>query len=329
MDKIKEKCGMFNLRNLASCALAIALLPNWALAQNWPSQPVKLIVPFSAGGPTDALARQVAKQLQAGLGQSVIVENVLGAAGQIALEKATKSQADGYTIVISANTIQTIAPHLGKLPYDTIKGFTPLGGLAGFCYGLTVGVKSPINSVQDLVAKARATPGSVSSGSAGVGTGTELTINMLAQVANVNFNQVSYKGSAPVMQDLMGGHIDFSFEVISNAVPLWKQGAIKVLATSGKTRHKVINNVPAMNEIYPGFEFVAWFAMYGPADMPAPIVKRYSDELLKIQKSAEYIAFIEDRGFDAVPATSDELGKMTRDELIKWGDVISKMPRKS
>ena len=319
---------MLNRRILATVALAFAAVPTLAPAQQWPGQPIKLIVPFSAGGPTDALARQVAKQLQAGLGQPVIVENVLGASGQIALERATKAPPDGYTIVISANTIQAIAPHLGKLPYDTIKGFTPLGGLAGFPYGLTVGAKSPINSVQELVAKAKVSPGQVSSGSAGVGTGTDITINMLAQAASVNFNQVNYKGSAPVMQDLMGGHIDFSFEVISNAVPLWKQGTIKVLATSGKTRHKVINSVPAMNEIYPGFEFVAWFALYGPADMPAPVVKRYSDELLKIQKTVEYLAFIEDRGFDTVPATSDELGKMTRDELAKWGEVIAKTPRK-
>jgi tripartite-type tricarboxylate transporter receptor subunit TctC len=320
---------MLNRRIFATAALALAAFPTLALAQQFPgTQPIKLIVPFSAGGPTDALARQVAKQLQAGLGQTVVVENVLGAAGQIALEKATKSPADGYTILISANTIQAIAPHLGKLPYDTIKGFTPLGGLAGFPYGLTVGPKSTINSVQELVALAKASPGKVSSGSAGVGTGTEMTINMLAQVAGITFNQVNYKGSAPVMQDLMGGHIDFSFDVISSVVPLWKQGSVKVLATSGKTRHKVLKNVPAMNEIYPGFEFVAWFGMYGPADMPAAVVKRYSDEILKIQKTTEFQAFVEDRGFDAVQASSDELAKMTRDELAKWGDVIAKSPRK-
>ena len=320
---------MLNRRILTAAALALAVLPTAGIAQQFPSQPIKLIVPFSAGGPTDALARQVAKQLQAGLGQTVVVENVLGAAGQIALDKATKSPPDGYTILISANTIQAIAPHLGKLPYDTIKGFTPLGGLAGFPYGLAVGAKSPINSVQELVAKAKAAPGQVSSGSAGVGTGTDMTINMLAQAANVTFNQLNYKGSAPVMQDLMGGHIDFSFEVISNAVPLWKQGAIKVLATSGRTRHKVINNVPAMNELYPGFEFVAWFAIYGPPDMPASVVKRYSDELLKIQKSAEFQAFVEERGFEAVPASSDELAKMTREELARWGHVIARTPRRT
>ncbi len=319
---------MLNRRTLTAAALAMAALPTIATAQAFPSQPVKLIVPFSAGGPTDALARQVAKQLSTNLGQPVVVENALGAAGQVALEKTTKSPNDGYTILISANTIQAIAPHLGKLPYDTIKGFTPLGGLAGFTYGLAVGPKSPINSVQELIALAKASPGKVSAGSAGVGTGTELTINMLAQAAGVQFNMVNYKGSAPVMQDLMGGHIDFSFEVISNAVPLWKSGSIKVLATSGKTRHKVIKTAPAMAEIYPGFEFLAWFAMYGPPDMPPAIVKRYSDELLKIQKTGEFQAFIEDRGFDSVPASNDELAKMTRDELAKWGDLIAKMPRK-
>lgn len=318
---------MLNRRFLAGAAVALLALPSVSLAQQWQAtKPVKLIVPFSVGGPTDALARQVAKQLEDGLGQTVIVENVLGAAGQIALSKATKSTPDGTTIVISANTIQAIAPHLGKLPYDTIKGFTPLGGLAGFPYGLTVKANSSIKSVQELVARAKAAPGTVSSGSAGVGTGTELTINMLAQAANVSFNQVTYKGSAPVTQDLMGGHIDFSFDVISSAVPLWKQGLIKVLATSGKARHKVINNVPAMNEIYPGFEFVAWFALYGPPDMPTDIVKRVSDEVLKIQKTQAFQAFLEDRGFDAMPASAEELGKMTRDELAKWGDVIAKLP---
>lgn len=312
---------------LASVVLALSALPSVSLAQQWQAtKSIRLIVPFSVGGPTDALARQVAKQLEDGLGQTVIVENVLGASGQIALARATKSAPDGYTIAISANTIQAIAPHLSKLPYDTIKGFTPLGGLAGFPYGLTVRASSPIKSVQELVARARASPGTVSSGSAGVGTGTDLTINMLAQAANVSFNQVTYKGSAPVIQDLMGGHIEFSFDVISNAVPLWKQGLVNVLATSGKTRHRVINNVPAMNEIYPGFEFVAWFALYGPPDMPADIVKRVSDEVLKIQKTPAFQAFLDERGFDAMPATAEELGKMTRDELAKWGDVIAKMP---
>lgn len=190
---------------LASAAIAMAGFSTVAAAQPWPAKPIKLIVPFSVGGPTDALARQVAKQLNDGLGQSVIVENVLGAAGQIGLEKTTGSPADGYTIVVSANTIQAIAPHLRKLPYDPIKGFTPLGGLAGFPYGLTVKADSPINSVQQLVARAKASPGTVSSGSAGVGTGTDLTINMLAQVANVSFNQVTYKGSAPVSRICLAG----------------------------------------------------------------------------------------------------------------------------
>ncbi|MHB1122596.1 MAG: Bug family tripartite tricarboxylate transporter substrate binding protein [Ramlibacter sp.] len=321
---------MINRRTVVTSAFAAAAFPSSILAQGkWPERPVKLICPFSAGGPTDALARQVAKQLGEVLGQTVVVENVLGAAGQIALDRLTKSPPDGYTIGISANTIQTIAPHLTKLSHDTIKGFTALGGLAGFPYGLVVNPKSPVNSVQEFVARAKAAPGKVSAGSAGVGTGTEMTIAMLSQYAGVTFNQVNYKGSAPVIQDILGGHIDFSMEVISNAVPLWRQGQLKVLATTGPTRHKVIKDVPAMNEIYPGFEFSAWFAMYGPADMPAPIVKRISDEILSIQKTAEFQGFIENRGFDAMPASAEELAKMTRTELAKWGDVIAKMPKRT
>lgn len=321
---------MVNRRTVVTSALAAAAFPASVLAQSkWPERPIKLICPFSAAGPTDALARQLAKQLGEALGQPVVVENVTGAAGQIGLGKLTQSPNDGYTIGISANTIQTIAPHLGKLPHDTIKGFTPLGGLAGFPYGLVVSAKSPINTVQDLVARAKAAPGKVVAGSAGVGTGTEMTLAMLAQHTGINFNQVNYKGSAPVMQDILGGHVDFSMEVISNAVPLWRQGQLKVLATTGAKRHKVIKDAPAMNEIYPGFEFSAWFAMYGPADMPAPIVKRISDEILAIHKTPEFQGFIENRGFDAMPAPAEELAKMTRDELAKWGEVIAKMPKRS
>lgn len=315
------------VRGLAGSLVALAVMPGAALAQQWPAQPVKLIIPFSAGGPTDALGRQLAKQLQGALGQPVVVENVLGASGQIALEKANKSPADGYTIVLSANTIQAIAPNMGKLPYDTIKGFTPLGGLAGFAYAVTVSNKSPITSVADLIARAKAAPGKLSAGSAGVGTGGDLAIKMLGQAAGTTFNVVAYKGAAPVLQDLIGGHIDFTIDLVTSMVPMWRQGTVKALATTGKTRHKVINNVPTVGELYPGYEFVAWYALYGPADLPPAVVRRYSDELLKIQKTPEFMAFLEDRGFDAIPATSDELGKMTRDELAKWADIMSKIPK--
>lgn len=319
---------MLTRRTLLTGSLALASLPVPTRAQQWPGRPIKLICPFAAGGPTDALARQVAKQLQAGLGQPVVVESVLGAAGQIGLERLAKSPADGYVIGISANTIQTIAPHLSKVPYDPLKDFRALGGLAGFPYGLVVNPKSSINSVQDLVARAKAAPGKVTAGSAGTGTGTDITIAMLAQRTGSEFNVVNYKGSAPVIQDILGGHIDFSMEVISNAVPLWKQGQLKVLATTGATRHKVLKDAPAMNEIYPGFEFSAWFAMYGPAELPTPVVKRISDELLAIQKSEEFQAFVENRGFDAMPASADELARMTREELHRWGDLIAKIPRR-
>ena len=321
---------MVTRRTLLTGALALTTLPATSLfAQQWPTRPVRLICPFSAGGPTDALARQLAKQLDTVLGHPVVVENITGAAGQIGLDRLKTSANDGYTIGISANTIQTIAPHLGKLPYDTINDFTPLGGLAGFPYGLVVSAKSPINSVEELVARAKAEPGKLVAGSAGVGTGTEMTIAMLAQQAGVTFNLVNYKGSAPVMMDILAGIVDFSMEVISNAVPMWRQGQLKVLATTGAKRHKVIKDVPAMNEIYPGFEFSAWFAIYGPADIPATVVQRISEAILAVQKTPEFQGFIENRGFDAMPASSQELNRMTRDEFAKWGDVIAKMPKRT
>ncbi|CAN5165603.1 tripartite tricarboxylate transporter substrate binding protein [soil metagenome] len=320
---------MITRRNLLASAMALGAWPHLSRAEQWPSRPIRFIVPFSAAGPTDALARQVAKQMQADFGQTLVIENLVGAAGQIGLGNVARATADGYTIGISANTIQTIAPHLGKLPYDTINGFTPLGGLAGFPYGLAVSAQSPINSVQDLVARAKAAPGTIKAGSAGLGTGADITINLLAQRAGIEVIQATYKGSAPVIQDLIAGHIDFTFDVISNVVPMWRQGLIKVIATTGATRHKVINAVPTMNELYPGFEFTAWFALYGPPDVPAPIVKRLSDELLSIQKTAEFQAFLEDRGFDAMPASAEALGKLTREEMTRWADVVARMPKRS
>lgn len=311
---------------LLGLALAAVSLLTSAHAQTWPSKPIKLIVPFSAGGPTDQLSRYVGQKLGDALGQPVVLENVLGAGGAIALERAAKSPPDGYTLVTSANSLQAIAPHLGTLPYDTVTSFTPIGTLAAFPYAVIVRPTSPYNTLGELVAAAKAKPAGVSAATPGAGTGTHLTAVLLAQRTGVTFNTVQYKGAAPIMNDIMGGHVDFTFEVLGSAMPIITAGKAKAIAMTGIKRHPLLANVPTVAETVPGFDFIGWFAIFGPANLPPEITRRLNIELGKIHESDDFKKYLEARGYLTMPGTPADLARNVQTELVKWGDVIKALP---
>ncbi len=314
------------IKILAGLAVALAVCVGGAQAQAWPNKPIKLIVPFAPGGPTDQLARHVGSKLAEALGQAVVVENVVGAGGSVGLDRLAKSAPDGYTIGASANTLQAIAPHLGPLPYDTVKSFTPIGTIAGFPFALMVGPSSPFNSVSDLLARARQRPGEVSSASAGVGTGQHLAALLLSQRTGVTFNAVQYKGAAPVMNDIMGGHADFAFEVIGSAMPIITGGKARVIATTDTARHPLLPNVPTVAETVPGFDIVGWFALFGPANLPADITRKINDELGKIHRSDDFKKYLEVRGYQTLPGSAADLATRAQTELVKWGEVVKAIP---
>lgn len=312
--------------HLALAALA-SLASSYATAQSWPSsRAIKWIVPFPAGGATDVVSRVAAQQLGQALGQAIVVENVTGAAGAVGMDRIAKSAPDGYTIGTSANSVIAVMPHQSEspLPFDTIKSFAPIAGIASFQYVLNVSPQSGIKTVAELIAKAKAQPGKVSFGSSGLGTGTHLAGILLAQKTGVNFTDVPYKGGAPALADLMGGHLDFVADPVGGSVALIKSGKLVPIAMTGSKRHPAFPDVPLVSESVPGYVHDGWFGVYGPAGMPASIVARISAEMAKIQKSPEYLAALDKLGYEAWSMDAQALAARQQKDLAQWGEILKK-----
>jgi tripartite-type tricarboxylate transporter receptor subunit TctC len=297
-----------------------------ACAQAWPSKPVKLLVPLAAGGATDKAARLMAQRLGNALGQQVVVENVTGASGAIALQRLAQSEPDGYTLGATANSLHTVAPHMGKLPYDAYSAFSFVGTYASFDYVLVTAPNAPYANMADLVARGRKEPGAVSYGSSGVGTGNHLAAALLGQLANVDLNSIPYRGGSPAILDVMAGRTDFMFDVVGGAIAQIEGGKVKALGVSGTRRHPLLPQVPVIAETVPGYEAGGWFALVGPAHLPAPIVQRLNAELNRMQASPEFREQLAALGYATLPGTPEELEKRVKTESVKWGQVVGKLP---
>ena len=315
-----------NFFKLAVAATLIGLFTSAALAQSWPNKTIKWIVPFPAGGATDIVSRVAAQQLSQALGQTVMVENVAGASGAVGMDRLAKSSPDGYTIGTSANSVIAVMPYQSEspLPYDTIKSFTPIAGIASFQYVLNVSPQSGIKSVADLIAKAKAAPGKLSFGSSGLGTGSHLAGIMISQKTGVTFTDVPYKGGAPALADLMGGHVDFVSDPVGGSMALIKAGKLLPIAMTGSKRHPAFPDVPLGGETVPGYEHDGWFGVYGPAGMPPAVVSRISVEMANIQKSTEYLAALEKLGYEAWSLDSAALSARQQMDLAQWGEILKK-----
>ncbi|QHE84307.1 Bug family tripartite tricarboxylate transporter substrate binding protein [Hydrogenophaga sp. BPS33] len=311
---------------LLGLAGGLAVLSTAATAQGtWPSaRPIRWIVPFPAGGATDIVSRLAAEQLGQALGQSIVVENVTGAAGAVGVDRLSRSPADGYTIGTSANSVQAVMPHQSEapLPFDTIKSFTPLAGIANFQYVLNVAPASGMKSVADLIAKARATPGKVSFGSSGLGTGSHLAGILLAEKTGTKFTDVPYKGGAPALADLMGGHVDFVADPVGGSIALIRSGKLIPIAMSGSKRHPAFPEVPLVSETVPGYDHVGWFGLYGPAGMPPEIVGRIGAEMAKVQQSQAYLTALEKLGYEPWIMNSRQLADQQQKDLEQWRAIL-------
>jgi tripartite-type tricarboxylate transporter receptor subunit TctC len=307
----------------AAVGLAIAQA---AGAQAWPAKPIKLIIPLAAGGATDKAARLVAQRLSTALGQQVVAENVTGAAGAIALQRLAQSDPDGYTLGATANSLHTVAPHMGKLPYDTRHSFSFIGTYASFDYVLITAPDAPYRTLADLVEKARKNPGVVSYGSSGVGTGNHLAAALFGQLANADLNSIPYRGGSPAILDVMAGRTDFMFDVVGGAIAQIEGGKAKALGVSGTKRHPLLPHVPPIAETVPGYESGGWFALIGPAKLPPAIVQRLNTELNRIQASPEFREQLATLGYAPLTGTPADVEKRVQVESVKWGGVVSKLP---
>jgi tripartite-type tricarboxylate transporter receptor subunit TctC len=312
-------------RNLwFAVAAAIALLaPMRAGAQAWPSKPLRLIVPFSAGGSTDTVARIIGEKLSPRLGQPVIVDNRVGAGGAIGSDIAAKSPADGYTMLLGTSSTLAIAPQVyTKLPYDPTRDFVPVILLGTADIIIVVNAKVPVRSVPELLAYAKAHPGKLTFASGGNGSISHLLGEYFNSMAGVDTLHVPYKGDAQMVTDLIGGQVDMAFGTAVAFLPHIKSGKIVALAVTNPRRSTTQTNLPTVSESgVPGYEAVQWFGIAVPTGTPQAIVQRLNEEIRAILAMPDVRARFAELGFDVVADKPDEFGEFLRAENEKWSKI--------
>jgi len=302
----------------------ITMFSTGSFSQAYPSRPIRLVVPLSAGGFADTPARMLAPRLSEQLGKPVIVENRPGAGGTIGWESVAKSPPDGHTLAITGST-QLIGAHLyRKLPYDSFKDFTHITMVASGPYVLVVNAqKLEVSSVRELIAAARRQPGKLDFGSSGNGSSQHLVGALFNAMAGVELNHVPYKGSGPAMQDLLAAQIGISFAGVPNVLGHVRSGKLRALAVTTGKRWSELPEVPTLAEAgVPGYEATLWLSISGPAGMPAPVVQRLLTEISRALQDPELQASFRAAGVEAVAMAQPELANYMRAEYVKWGKVV-------
>lgn len=291
-----------------------------AAAQSYPVKPVRIVVPFAAGGPNDILARAVGIKLSERLGQQVIADNRPGGGTVIGTEMVARASADGYTLLM-ASTSHTVNPALMRsLPFDQLRDFTYVILLAKAPNLLVVHPSVPVRSVNDLIALARARPGEVAFGSGGNGTSTHLSGELLGSMAKARMIHVPYKGGAPATVDLMSGQISWMFGTFLTSIPHIRSGRIRVIATGGLKRTPVLPDVPAIAETLPGFESIGWYGVLAPTGTPREVIARLNAEISRSLRELQPMLLRD--GAEVVGGTPEEFAAFFRAEMVKWTAVI-------
>ncbi|MHB1122584.1 MAG: Bug family tripartite tricarboxylate transporter substrate binding protein [Ramlibacter sp.] len=310
-------------RRMACAALALAAFAPAAFAQSYPTRPIRMIVPYPSGGPTDVLARVMAQKLGDLLGQNVLVENKPGAGAITGTDAVAKAAPDGYTIGFATIGPLAVAPSLfPNVPYDPLKDFEPLMLVARSYSMLAVHPSVPANNLQELVALVKANPNKYSFAYGGLGTTQHLSGELFSSVAGLKMLPVPYKGEGAAQVDLLGGQVHMMFTSPIVAMNNVKQGKLRGIAVTSPKRLPQLPEIPAIAETFPGFDVQAWFAMIAPAGTPEPIVKRLNESMQALLKNPEVLARIE--ALSAIPAGGppSELTALMRTEIPKWRDVI-------
>jgi len=323
MNSVKR--GRVRLVAGAAAVLAFGSMAMAAqAADNWPSQPVKLVVPFAPGGTSDVLAREIAARLQVALKQTIVVDNKAGAGGVLGADSVAKAAPDGYTVLLGTIATHAINPSLlPKVPYKADKDFAPVILLGKISNVLLIGPGSQAKTVKDIVAAAKARPGDLTFASAGQGTSQHLSGEMFRLLTGAQLTHVPYKGSAPAIQDVMGGQVPMSFETVTVALPQIKAGKVKALAVTSARRSAQLPDVPTLAESgVPGFDVSSWQALYLPAGTPAAIVNRLNAEVQKVAAQPEVKARMEALGLVYTPNSPAQFAEFQKAEQAKWAKVI-------
>jgi len=306
----------------ASALCAAAPAQTGSSAQGYPSRPIRIIVPNTAGSATDTVTRMVAQRLADAVGRQTVVDNRAGASGVIGHEIAAKALPDGYTLLVSTSAALVIIPLLGKVPYDPAHDFAPVSLMVVSPQMLVSNPGLPARSVNELVALARAKPGQLNCASPGYGTSNHLGCEMLKTMASVNFLHVPYKGTAPAITDVMGGQVQFMFNSMPAVYPLAKAGKLRALAHGGTKRSPAAPEVPTVAESIPGFQCITWYAMLAPRGTPPAIVAKVNAEIVKMFADPPFAQRIIDQGQEPQAGTPAQLAAHMRDESKRWLGVI-------
>ena len=295
-----------------------------AIAQDWPSRLITIVVPFPPGPALDLVARSVATKMAESLGQTVVVVNRAGANGTIGSNGVARAAPDGYTLLAATVGTHVTAVHLIKdLPYDPIKDFTPIIAAVEPVTCLAVNASLPVNSVPELIAYAKAHPDELTFGSTGVGSVFHLMGELFNATAGVKIRHVPYRGVGPAMQDVIAGHIPMVFISVSSAEPAAKAGQVKILAMLEPTRYSKLPDVPSMSEIIPAFRKPSsWFGFFGPPGMPAPVVSRLNAEMAKALADPDVVKILELNGYAVIGGTPPQFADLLKDGIQRYGALI-------
>ena len=308
-------------RILAACVAALALNP--AFAQPWPNKPVKIIVPFAAGGPADIYARFVGEKLQGALGQSFVIENRPGGGALAGTDAVAKSAPDGYTLLMMSNTHTVNESLFAEKPYQLLRDLVPVAPVNYSDLVMVVHPSVPANTLQEFIALAKARPGTLNYASSGPGTPYHMAGELFKSMAGVDIVHVPYKGSSGARTDILGGQVQMMFDAITTMAPNVRAGKLKALGTSGKQRSTVLPDVPTISEAgVPGYDAVIWLGIMAPAGTPKAIVDRLNAEITRAVNSPELKKSWADQGAVPMSMTPDEFGRFMREDIEKWSRIV-------
>ena len=317
------------MNRLVSIVLASALAAGSAMAQTgdagWPDRPIRLIVPFPAGSSTDIVARIIAQKLGPRVGQQIVIENRAGASGNIGADAVAKASPDGYTIGIATASTHAVAASLSAaLPYDPVKDFAPVGMIGSQPYVLVLYPGLPARNLAELVALAKAKPGTLNYGSAGVASLAHLATALFASMAGINLTHVPYKSSAQSMTDMITGRLDMQFATIAPSLPNIRAGQLRALVTSGRTRVAALPEVPTVAESgIAGYEAALWVSLVAPTATPPAILARLNREMNDILASVEGKEALVAQGMEGEPGPPETVSERIRSDIRKWRDVAA------
>ena len=310
----------FTLSALA--ALATLAAPA-ALAQAYPTKPIRLVVPFPAGGATDIFARAVSQKLGEKLGTTVVVDNKPGAGGTIGSDLAAKAPADGYTLLLATSSTHSIGPSFGKVPYDAVADFTPISHVGNAPSIMLVPNTSPAKTVKEWVDYAKKNPGKLNYASSGNGTVVHLGTEYFKAQANLFLVHIPYRGTALAIPDLVSGKVDVLFDSLPSGLPHVKEGRLRALGITSAKRSALLPDLPAISESVPGYETVTWFGLYGPKGLPAELATRLSNGINQALQDPDVKERLARLGIDPVGGTPAQFAAMANADRAKWKKIIT------